>query len=203
MLPIEILQNMQYKQDTAKTDYHMKDPVELKKNPAMHKQKTIKFYYCIITMLICGLRFYRLNKCNQLYIKHLLVQPKRWGRQQSHFGTFSALQRNKAIQNVHIWKGLTHSITLHFLSKYIQFFRGVHRKHLFLLKHYDPFQILSPTNTWFASTDKDQFSLSTSFYMSQFACSIHYHQHQKECKLIYYYFYSSLSYCIILVKKIL
>lgn len=173
----------------------------------MHKQKTIKFYYCIMIMLTHRLRFYRLHKCNQLYITHLLVQPKRWGRQESNFETLSALQRNKTIPKVHIWKGLTCDITLHFLWKYIQFFRDVHKKHCFPLIYYiDPFQILSLTNTWFASIDKHQFSTSTSFYRLQFAFSIHYCQHWKECNLIYYcyYFYCSLfSYCIILVKKLL
>lgn len=169
-------------------------------------QKAIKFYYCIMTMLIHRLRFCRLHKYNQLYIKHLLVQPKRWGRQQSHFGTFSALQSNKTIPKVHIWKRLTHDITLHFISKYTKFFRDVHKKHLFLFNYYAPFQILSLTNTWFASIDKHQFSTLTSFYMPQFACSIHYCQHSKKCKLIYYcyYFYCSLfSYCITLVKRLL
>lgn len=172
----------------------------------MHKLKTIKFYYCILTMLTHRLRFYRLHKCNQLYIKHLLVQPKRGGRQQSYFGTSSALQSDKAIPKVRICKGLAYDITLHFLSKYTQSFRDVHKKHLFPLNYYDPFQILSLTNTWFASIDEYQFSTSITFYMPQFASSIHYCQQWKECKLIYYcyYFYCSLfSYCIVLVKKLL
>lgn len=93
---------MKYKQDTAKSDYHMNDPVELKKKIQQCITRTIKFYSCSMTVLIHRLRFYRLHKCNQLYIKHLLVQPKRWGRQQSHFGTFSALQSTKRIPKVYI-----------------------------------------------------------------------------------------------------
>lgn len=89
------------------------------------------------------------------------------GRRQSHFRTFSAFQSNKTIPKVHRWKGITHYITQHLLSKYTSFFRDVCKNHFLLLKYYHPFHILDPINTGFACIDMHQFSKSISFYLPQ------------------------------------
>lgn len=63
-------------------------------------------------------------------------------------------------------------------------------------------QILDPTNTVCAYSDIHQFSKLASFYLPQSAGSIQYGQHQRECKLIHYFYCLFFSYCIIAVKKI-